>query len=110
MKRKKVNSEILKDINEYWTAEKKAELLKKMRKGIFLVIGPFEEIEEPKIQNWAHRMVPKESLQTHADRLDIKASLRKYMRKQTVAHLGLQKYFPELFIEEVKPEEKKNES
>jgi len=99
-KRKKINSEIVKDIQAYWTEEKKAAVLKRIRKGIFLEVGPYEEREEPKVQDWAHRMVPNESLATHADRLDVKASLRKYMRKQTMIHLGLQKYFPELFGEE----------
>lgn len=106
IRRKKINSEIVKDIRAYWTDEKKAIVLKRIRKGIFIEVGPYEMLEELKIQEWAHRMVQNPELTGHADRLDIKASLRKYMRQQTIAHLGLQKYFPELF-EEIKEKEKK---
>lgn len=108
IRRRKINSEIVKDIRAYWTDEKKAAVLKRIRKGIFIEVGPYEKLEESKIQEWAHRMVPTPELTGHADRLDVKASLRKYMRQQTIAHLGLQKYFPELF-EEIKKKKDKVE-
>lgn len=100
MRRKKVNKEIRKDIFEYWTPLQKFNLTRRIRKGIFLAIGPFEELEEPKVQEWAHRMIPEDSAMTHLDRLALKASIRRFMRKETVIYLGLSKYFPELFEDE----------
>lgn len=107
-RRRKINSEIVKDIKAYWTEEKKAAILKRIRKGIFMEVGPFEEFEEAKVQQWAHKMVTTKELPGHADRLDVKASLRKYMRQQTIAHLGLQKYFPELFEDKDKNKDLKS--
>jgi hypothetical protein len=102
-RRKRINSEIVKDIRNYWTIEKRADILKRIRKGVFLEVGPFELIEESKIQAWAHSMVQKDKSEApiaqHADRFDIKTSLRRYLRKQTITYLQLQKYFPELFEE-----------
>jgi ubiquinone/menaquinone biosynthesis C-methylase UbiE len=98
--RQNVNNQIVKDINNYWTDDKKAKLLKKIRKGVFLVVGPFEKEIEPKVQEWAHQMIPKVDAFTHSDRIYLKTSIRKYLRKQTIEHLGLQKYFPELFEED----------
>jgi|WetSurMetagenome_2_1015567.scaffolds.fasta_scaffold24712_4 hypothetical protein len=97
LKRKKVNSEIVKDINAYWTEEKKAYLQWAIRKAIFIEVGKFEKIEEPKVQQWAHKMVHGDGLIEHADRQDIKAATRKFMRKQVIIQLGMQKFFPEIF-------------
>ena len=106
MKRKKVNTQITKDIHDYWTAEKKENILKRIRKSIFIEIGPFEKLEEPKVQTWAHKMIPGNDLLQHADRLYVKTSIRKYLRQQIINHLGLQKYFPELYEENKKDETK----
>lgn len=97
MKRKEVNSQIRKDINDYWTPELREIVNKKIRKAIFSEVGKFEESEEPKVQQWAHKMVPKVDFTTHVDRYDLKASIRRYMRQQTMLHLGLQSYFPDLY-------------
>lgn len=107
LKRKEINSQIRKDINEYWTEDKRALIKKRMRKAIFSVVGVFEELEDEKVQHWAHRMVPHNDFPEHVDRLAIKASMRRYMRQQTMLHLGLQEHFPELYPKE---EEKKNET
>ena len=104
LKRKEINSQIRKDINEYWTEDKRALIKKRMRKAIFSVMGVYEELQDEKVQHWAHRMVPHNDFPEHVDRLAIKSSIRKYMRQQTVLHLGLQEHFPELF-----PEDKKDE-
>jgi len=100
MKRKEINSEVRRDINDYWTEDKRAELQRRIRKAIFSVVGKFEEEEEKKVQNWAHRMIPANEYVKHIDRIDVKASIRKYMRQQTMLHLGLQSYFPHLYSQE----------
>lgn len=105
LKRKKVNSEINKDILHYWTPEKREMIMKRIRKAIFMELGLFEKVQEPKVQEWAHRMVPDNSLAMHANRMDLKMSIRKYTRKNTVIHLGLQKYFPELFEDDKKDDD-----
>jgi hypothetical protein len=108
LKRKKVNSEIAKDITAYWTEEKKADLQWAIRKAIFVEVGKFERIEEPKVQSWAHKMCQGDGLIEHADRQDIKTATRKFMRKQVMTQLGLQKFFPEIFKEEEDVKEKDN--
>lgn len=105
MKRKEVNNRIRHNVNEYWNELEREILKKKIRKAIFSQIGLFEEQQESNIQDWAHRMIPHESLATHADRLDLKRALRRYMRQQTIAVLGLQAYFPELFTMDDKPKD-----
>jgi hypothetical protein len=104
VRRKQVNKEIRKDIAEYWNDSKKLEIVKGMRGKIQHYYQSFEKIQDEKVQRWAHRMVPK--LELHADRQDIKRSIRRFMFKETLIHLNLQKYYPELFEDE---KEKNNE-
>ena len=107
-KRSQINEEVLKEIKSYWTRNKRTDIIRRIRKGIFLEVGPFEKIIEPKVQRWAHRMVPNENtMNAHADRMDLKVSIRKYLRRQTVLSLGVEGYFPELFA--VKENEKEVE-
>lgn len=100
MRRKRINKEVRKDIIAYWSEDKKAALTKGIKGKISYHYELFEKQEEDKIQEWAHKMVPKVDMATHADRQDIKRSIRKFMRRETLLHLGLSKYFPELYTEE----------
>ena len=98
MKRKQINAEMRNDIVQHWTNEKRQEVIRRIRATIYREIDFFEKQEEEKIQAWAHKMAQGDkSIIAHADRLDIKASMRKYLRQQIILHLGLMKFFPELF-------------
>ena len=109
MKRKHINTEMRKDVVEHWTKEKRQEVVRRIRATVYREIDFFEKQEEEKIQAWAHKMAQGDrSIIAHADRMDIKASMRKYLRQQIILHLGLMKFFPEL-IEPIKKEEGENE-
>jgi len=46
----------------------------------------------------------------HADRFDIKLSIRKYLRQQIILNLGYAKFFPEESNETKKDEENKTQA
>jgi len=97
LRRKKINASIRSEALSFWTEDKRAFLNKEIRKTIFKTLEELEEKLEPQIQDWAHKVVNGNSLIQHADRMDLKRSLRKYLREQSINVLGLQKFFPELY-------------
>jgi len=111
LRRKKINAEIRKDISSYWTKEERERVERKIRATIYREIDFFEKQEEQKVQEWAHKMVQGDkNIVAHADRFDIKLSIRKYLRQQIILNLGYAKFFPEEPNETKKDEENKTQA
>lgn len=100
MKRSVANKEICKNIDKYWTKEKKDFVQRRIRAAILKEVGKFELTHDANIQYLAHSMIPNkdtDGIIGHEERKYLKSSLRKYTRKTVLERMNLQKFFPELY-------------
>lgn len=104
-KRKAINQNIKNDVVNYFKNENNFMKFRedtkdkngddKIPKRVFLnIIKDLEKREEILIQRYAHMMIPNEkALYAHADRFDLKISLRKYLRQQIQDYLDTHHIF-----------------
>lgn len=78
--RQNINNQIKEVVKFYFKYYKRKEVSMKE-------IQKFEKLEEPRIQYFAHDWIKGGALSKHADRQDIKKSLRKQLRETILKYL-----------------------